>query len=210
MTGRAFAIGLVASGLLAGCAPLPKTAPTPPPSDLVVLVPDPDDGHVGAATVTGAGGASVELTNANEGTRVVQGRAPGTPADVPASDVQRIFGDALAARPLAPRQFMLYFESGSDTLTPESERLVPQIIADVRGRPAPDLTVIGHTDTTGDAATNVQLGMRRAMLVRDLLVASGLDAAQVDVASHGESDLLVRTPDNTAEPRNRRVEVTIR
>ena len=46
--------------------------------------------------------------------------------------------------------------------------------------------------------------------MRDLLVAAGLDAALVEVASHGESNPLVPTPDNTAEARNRRVEVTVR
>ena len=209
MTVRALALGVVVSSLLAGCAP-PKVVPPPPRSDLVVLMPDPEDGRVGTATVTGATGAVVELTRASEGTRVVQGQAPTAPAAVPGDDVQRIFGAALAARPLAPRHFVLYFETGSDTLTPESRALVPEIIADVRARTAPDLTVIGHTDTTGDAAANIQLGLQRATLVRDLLVASGLDPAQVDVASHGEADLLVPTPDNTPEARNRRVEVTIR
>jgi outer membrane protein OmpA-like peptidoglycan-associated protein len=32
----------------------------------------------------------------------------------------------------------------------------------------------------------------------------------VDVASHGETNLLVPTPDDTAEAKNRRVEVTVR
>jgi outer membrane protein OmpA-like peptidoglycan-associated protein len=193
-----------------GCTPPPKVAPAPPPADLVVLVPNPEGGALGAATVTAAGGGRVELTRASEGTRIVAGRAPSAAAPVADADVQRIFGAAIAARPIAPRQFMLYFETASDTLTAESRALVPQIIAEVRGRPAPDLTVIGHTDTTGDAASNVQLGLRRANAIRDLLVAGGLDSSRVDVASHGEANLLVATPDNTEEPRNRRVEVTVR
>ena len=39
---------------------------------------------------------------------------------------------------------------------------------------------------------------------------SKLEASSISVESHGEKNLLVATPDNTAEPRNRRVEVTIR
>lgn len=209
---RPFAIVMSAAAMVAvtACARPPQLAPAPPRADMVVLVPDPENGRVGSATVTGTAGAVVELTRANDGTRIVQGQAPSAPASVPAADVQRIFGDALAARPVAPRQFLLYFESGSDTLTAESQALVPEIIGTVHGRPAPDVSVIGHTDTTGDAAANVQLGMRRAQLIRDLLVSSGLDAAQIEVASHGEADLLVATPDNTAEAKNRRVEVTVR
>jgi len=192
------------------CTPPPKVAPAPLRSDLVVLMPDPESGAVGAATITATSGGSVELTRASEGTRIVAGRAPGAAAPVADADVQRIFGGAMTVRPLAPKQFVLYFDTASETLTPESQALVPQIVTEVRGRPAPDLTVIGHTDTTGDAAANVQLGLRRATSIRDLLVAGGLDPSRVDVASHGEANLLVATPDNTAEARNRRVEVTVR
>ena len=88
--------------------------------------------------------------------------------------------------------------------------MVADVTAQVRGRMAIDVTVIGHTDTTGDTASNAALGLRRATLIRDLLIQAGLDGTVVDVRSHGESDPVVPTPDNTAEARNRRVEVTIR
>ena len=41
-------------------------------------------------------------------------------------------------------------------------------------------------------------------------IKAGLDASLIDVQSHGESDPVVRTADNTYEPRNRRVEVAVR
>jgi outer membrane protein OmpA-like peptidoglycan-associated protein len=164
---------------------------------------------VGAATVT-AGGGSVDLATANQATRVATGGAPTPPAAIAADELQRIFGDAMSARPLQPRQFLLYFESGGDTLTAESQALLSEIVAFVRTRAVPDVSVIGHTDTTGEPDANFTLALRRATLIRDLLITSGLDPAQVDFASHGEADLLVATPDNTAEPKNRRVEVTVR
>jgi outer membrane protein OmpA-like peptidoglycan-associated protein len=46
--------------------------------------------------------------------------------------------------------------------------------------------------------------------VRDLLVAEGIDPAMIQVTSHGEENPLVPTEDEVAEPRNRRVEVTVR
>ncbi len=87
---------------------------------------------------------------------------------------------------------------------------MPEILATVQARPVPEVSIVGHTDTTGAPPTNVDLGMRRAALIRDLLVGAGLDVRLVDVASHGETNPVVRTPDNTAEARNRRVEVTVR
>jgi outer membrane protein OmpA-like peptidoglycan-associated protein len=210
-TSRSLLAGVALSMLAvaAGCRG-PKVNAPPAHAELVVLLPDPESGAVGAATVTANSGGTVHLTRAGEGTRVAQGKPPTAPAALSPDDIQRLFGTALAARPIAPRQFILYFQAGSELLTAQSRALVPQIIADMQARPAPDLTVIGHTDTTSDRASNMQLGMQRARVVRDLLVASGLDASQVDIASHGERNLLVPTPDNTPEPKNRRVEVTIR
>jgi outer membrane protein OmpA-like peptidoglycan-associated protein len=201
--------GALAACLVVTGACRPKVAPTPPRADLIVLVPDPDDEHVGSATVTTPAG-SVELTKANAATHVVAGRAPSAPAPLAADEIERRFGGAMAARPLPPRRFLLYFQTGGDTLTSESQALVAEVVQFVAQRPAPDVSVIGHTDTTGDEKSNVELGMRRAVLIRDLLVKAGLDATQVEVASHGEADLLVRTADDTAEARNRRVEVTVR
>ena len=57
---------------------------------------------------------------------------------------------------------------------------------------------------------NFALGLKRAMTVRNILVAAGLDRASIDATSDGELDLLVRTPDETPEPRNRRVVITVR
>ena len=211
MTARWVCAGGALAALVLGASGCrPNVTPTAPAkSDLVVLVPDPDDGHLGAATVSNQQG-QVDLTLAGYATRVVANQAPTAPAAMPADEIQRRFGDAMASRPLAPRSFLLYFETGGDKLTTESEALVPEIVEFVRRRPAPDVSIIGHTDTAGVATNNFELGMRRATLIRDLLVQSGLDPAQVDVASHGEADLLVPTPDNTQEPKNRRVEVTVR
>ena len=47
-------------------------------------------------------------------------------------------------------------------------------------------------------------------MVRALLAEAGLDPASIEVTSHGEAALLVPTADDTYEPRNRRVEITIR
>jgi outer membrane protein OmpA-like peptidoglycan-associated protein len=124
--------------------------------------------------------------------------------------VRKIFGETLDDLPRAAERFILHFRFESDELTDESRALFPEIVRSLRGRPVPEVTVIGHTDTTGETAANYELGLKRASTVRALLVASGLEDSLVEVASHGEGDLLVPTPDNTLEPRNRRVEITVK
>jgi outer membrane protein OmpA-like peptidoglycan-associated protein len=187
-----------------------EAAPPPPAGDIVALLADPETNTVGHAVVSSPLGGSVELTTERAGTRVVIGQPPSAPFTLAEDRVQELFGDALAARPPEPRHFVLYFEKGSNHLTPESEALVTELLALVKSRSVPDVTIVGHTDTTGTAESNIELGQNRATLIRDRLVAAGLDESVVSVASHGEADLLVPTPDETPEPKNRRVEVSVR
>jgi outer membrane protein OmpA-like peptidoglycan-associated protein len=202
-------VGVAVLLLAAGCARPPVQPPAAPARDVVVLAPDPESGALGRAIVSNAQGR-VELAARYESTTIAAGRPPAPPSVMSEADVQRLFGPALVMQPPPARRFNLYFESGTDMLTPESKGLVAEVIVAVQGRVAPDVSVIGHTDTTGTAAFNVTLGLQRAALIRDLLVQAGLPADLVEVVSHGESDPLVPTPDNTAEARNRRVEVTVR
>jgi outer membrane protein OmpA-like peptidoglycan-associated protein len=199
---------------LNACRPKPAiqhAAPPPSPlQDVVTLLPDPETKAIGHALVSSPVGGSVELTNDRAATRVAIGEPPKAPVTISEAEVLQLFGDALAARPPAPRQFLLYFVSGSSRLTPESEALLTNILAFVTNRPAPDVTVIGHTDTVGTAQANIELGRSRATLIRDRLIGVGLDDRLVSVASHGEADLLVPTPDKTDEVKNRRVEVSVR
>jgi outer membrane protein OmpA-like peptidoglycan-associated protein len=126
------------------------------------------------------------------------------------ASIARIFGATIGDLPRSLERFNLYFQLESDELTEESRALLPQVVRAVGDRAAPDVTVIGHTDTTGTAPANYELGLKRATAVRALLVAAGLDQSVVEMASHGEADPLIPTPDDTAEPRNRRVEITVK
>ena len=143
-------------------------------------------------------------------TRVTMGGAPAPVTQMSAEDVQRIFGEALAAQPPAPAHFTLYFQFDSDELTDESRKLVSAVQAAVKTYPAPQVTVVGHTDTSGSATANIGLGLRRANVARTRLIEAGLDASSITVTSHGEATPLVPTADDVSEPRNRRVEITVR
>ena len=189
--------------------PPSSTSPRPPGHDIVALLQDPETRKVGRAIVSSPLG-SVELKDKRTAIRVVIGQPPSVTFKLSEAQVQQLFGDALAALPPAPRHFLLYFASSSDQLVPASARLFTEILTVVKSRSVPDVTVVGHTDTTGTARANIDLGRSRATIIRDRLVAAGLDGSIVSVTSHGEADLLVSTPDNIAEPKNRRVEVSVR
>jgi outer membrane protein OmpA-like peptidoglycan-associated protein len=202
-------LALAVAAAAAACGPRRVATPSEPAQTLVVLLPDTEPGAHSRAAVSNTAG-NVELSHERDATRVVTNQAPTPPAEMKDEEVQRVFGSTLSHLPQAVQHFNLYFLFESDELTETSRAVLPTVLSAVRDRPSPEVTVIAHTDTTGDTKGNYELGLKRASAVRALLIAAGLDPSLVEVASHGEADLLIPTPNGTVEPRNRRVEITIR
>jgi outer membrane protein OmpA-like peptidoglycan-associated protein len=198
---------LVVTGLVSACAARSGGKATSGQS-VVVLLPDPEDGHVGRIVVSNPKGSS-ELTSARASARVPRTRAPRI-RTLNESDVNRLFGEILGTLPPLPRHFTLAFRFDSEELTEDGKQLLPDVLQAVKSYPVPEVVVVGHTDTTGTPQSNAELGLRRANAVRALLVQAGLNPVAIDVRSHGEAELLVPTADGVFEPRNRRVEVTVR
>ncbi|QQP88599.1 OmpA family protein [Skermanella sp. TT6] len=177
-------------------------------SELVVLLPG-EEGSGAIVVETRGGRRTLDRPFAAS----VSAAADAPPADrgalAPAA-VSGLFGDALDATPQPPAAFILYFEAGGEELTGPSRDVVADLLAEVRGRRLPDLSVIGHTDRAGAAPANERLARSRAAAVARLLREEGIPAGAVEVKSFGETDPLVPTRDGVAEPRNRRVEVMVR
>ncbi len=182
--------------ILSGCAS----------KSYVVLLPN-DDGSTGKVVVNTAAGTT-QLEKKNEG--ALLSGAAGKPFIVSEEKIAQDFGVALAASPKTPVSFPLYFETGGARLTSASQADVPKVLNEISSRPAPDISIIGHTDTAGDAEANYRLGLTRAKATAEIIGTTRISADRVSIESHGEKNLLIRTPDNTDEPRNRRVEITVR
>ena len=204
---RVLMVILVTTGLVSACA-MRSGRGERPGQVLVVLLPDADSGNVGRVVVSNPEG-STELVTAWASTRVTMTQAPRIRM-LNESEVKRRFGDVLATLPPPPRHFTLPFRFDSEELTEDGQRMVQDVLQAVKSYPVPDVVVIGHTDTTGTPQSNAELGLRRANAVRNLLVAAGLTLSTIDTRSHGEGELLVPTGDGVFEPKNRRVEVTVR
>jgi peptidoglycan-associated lipoprotein len=67
----------------------------------------------------------------------------------------------------------------------------------------------GHTDDRGSDAYNEELAERRADRVKAMLLAAGVDASRLSVASYGESQPLDTAATEDAWSKNRRVDVKI-
>lgn len=194
---------VLAAAALAGCA---STAPAPRPALFAVL--PAADGHVGAIVVHAAGEARVVDTAYGAQRLLASGAVEGsrlTPAQV-----REGFGATLDALPGRPASFLLYFLEGRDELTPASRLELEKVFGELRRRPLPDIMVIGHTDTVGTLAYNDRLSLARAQRLREMLIEMGLPAERIQAAGRGKREPLVTTDDNVAEPRNRRVEISVR
>lgn len=71
------------------------------------------------------------------------------------------------------------------------------------------LQIFGHTDDVGSAEVNQKLSEERARVVKDYLVASGIDPSVVTTLGFGKTSPLVEGTDDASRQRNRRVEIAI-
>jgi outer membrane protein OmpA-like peptidoglycan-associated protein len=100
----------------------------------------------------------------------------------------------------------ILFDVNSDKLRPESANVIKEIAAALQKQAALKVRIEGHTDSTGDAAKNLDLSKRRAESVKAALVKLGIDAARLATEGLGQTKPLSTndTPQGRAE--NRRVE----
>lgn len=174
---------LLAAAILAAAVPAAGWAQSNPNADQIVksLTPLSTNGPSRGIRVAPAGGAGT--SNA--------------PSHAPA--------DTLPSASLS-----VLFATGSAELTPAAIKTLNELgkaLTDPRlasGR----FRIEGHTDTVGSMDGNRALSEARAKTVADYLAANyRVDPAKLEAVGMGAEGLLVRTPDQTPEARNRRVVV---
>ena len=176
---------------------------------LFVLQSDPD-GRTGEMVVMNQGGSQV-LARPGDATEVKDANTPPSALfRVEEAEIAKTFGPALAAQPPPPVLYVLYFRTGSTDLVAESEKLIPQILQNVKARQSTDISIVGHTDRVGMRQGNYTLALDRAQQIKGMLTSKGVDPAFIEVESHGEDNPLIPTDNEAPEPRNRRVEVTVK
>jgi peptidoglycan-associated lipoprotein len=173
----------------------------------VVLLAE-EDGAPSAITVSNPGGAAL-LDQA--GAAVAIRRATSAPRSVTIEEAEVLtdWADAIAYHPLRPVTLQLYFTLDATELTAASRAELPRVLELIRERPAPEVVIIGHTDRSGDEPYNYELGLRRAEAVRREIETIGVPTELITVGSQDSVNPLVPTR-RPYEPRNRRVEITVR
>jgi outer membrane protein OmpA-like peptidoglycan-associated protein len=101
----------------------------------------------------------------------------------------------------------ILFDVNSDKLKPESYSTLKVISDILKEDPALKLQVVGHTDSDGDDASNLDLSKRRAVSVKNELVSKfGADASRLETDGKGESEPIGDNNSSVNKAKNRRVE----
>jgi OmpA-OmpF porin, OOP family len=195
MTLRRLCLALAAVALLGACSA----------QNRVVLL---DSGRPSTVTITNDAGVTT-LDHPGEAVEISsRSRAP-KPVELTQADVNKEWRDAIALHPQAPVTWILYFVLDTTRLTTASRGELPQVLDLIKRRPVPEVSVVGYTDRSGAQDYNYQLALRRAQTVRREIEAIGVPHDAITVDSFGAANPLVVTK-NPYEPRNRRVEMTVR
>ncbi|MBS0561957.1 MAG: OmpA family protein [Proteobacteria bacterium] len=141
--------------------------------------------------------------------------ATGAPAAKPKAAAPATTASAAAPVPAAPAalpsiDLYVLFANDSAELTPEAMATLDKLGAALSSNALSGyrFKIEGHTDTTGTETHNMTLSERRAQAVSAYLEKKfAVNQGRLEVVGMGERDLLVQTPPNTPEPRNRRVKV---
>lgn len=101
------------------------------------------------------------------------------------------------------------FETGQNTLMPGAMSTVDRLAQFMRDYPERSVRIEGHTDSVGSDAINQPLSERRAMAVRDALVARGIDSTRIQAVGYGAAQPVASNDTAAGRQQNRRIEVVI-
>tara|TARA_Y200000002_G_scaffold102763_1_gene83434 strand:- start:127 stop:1035 length:909 start_codon:yes stop_codon:yes gene_type:complete len=101
---------------------------------------------------------------------------------------------------------IIYFDFDKFNLSEVSMYKI-KLFLDTYGNEITKYIVVGHTDTKGTKNYNLSLSIKRAEVVKDILINNGINQNNIKIFGKGEESLAVNTPDDTKQPANRRVEI---
>lgn len=103
----------------------------------------------------------------------------------------------------------ILFDVDKADLKPAALTNLQNLAKSMQDNPQTDISIVGHTDSTGTAEHNMDLSVRRAAAVKSYLVTAGVADARLTTVGKGETEPIASngTPEGRAQ--NRRVEIII-
>jgi photosynthetic reaction center cytochrome c subunit len=128
--------------------------------------------------------------------------APKADPNATAASCDADFAKALAGKTVE-------FDTGKATIRQTSTPLLDNLVQ-IAGRCSRfKMSVEGHTDAVGNAASNMKLSQARAAAVDDYLTKSGVAAGQIIATGYGQTRPLDTSGTPAGNQRNRRIEINV-
>ena len=124
--------------------------------------------------------------------------------NIPGATIQRV-GEGIAVT----------FSSGilypfnSTEILPAGKQNLQELANSLEKYPNSDVLIVGHTDSVGTDAYNLDLSQRRALAASAYLQSLGVPASRLKTAGKGESEPIQPNDTDEGRARNRRVEIAI-
>ena len=112
-------------------------------------------------------------------------------------------------RMMSDGKFVTYgitFDVGKATIKPESMGEINRIVQLMNENPTLKFSVEGHTDSTGNAASNQTLSEQRAQAIVDKLVELGIAKDRLTAVGKGQNSPIADNTTDEGRAKNRRVE----
>ncbi len=101
------------------------------------------------------------------------------------------------------------FDTNRSDIKSNFRPILDKFAASLVENPYSRVTIIGHTDSTGNDAINDPLSLNRAARTRDYLASHGVASNRFDVQGRGSHEPLVANDTEANRARNRRVEIFV-
>lgn len=115
---------------------------------------------------------------------------------------QKVIDQALGDR-------IVEFESGSAILTPTGQKILDEMALALNKVGNKSVRIIGHTDSQGNATTNLGLSLQRANAVREYLVNKGVNRSLLSTNGLGSTQPIAENNTEEGRRRNRRIEFEV-
>ena len=201
-------------GALSGCANMSETERTTGTGAAIGAV---AGGLIGAATAGGSKGKSA-ATGAAIGAAIGAGGGylwSQRMQEQKAAMEQATQGTGVNVTQTADNQLKLEipsdisFDPGRYDIKPNLRPVLDRFATTLNQNPVTQITIIGHTDSTGSDAVNNPLSVNRAAATRDYLVARGVASNRIAIDGRGSREPIADNATTAGRDMNRRVEIFV-